>query len=558
MLARLHVRNFALIDEVEIEFRPGLNVLTGETGAGKSILIDAITAALGERVSADWVRSGADRALIEVCFEVDPQRMPELAEWAEEGVLILSREIAASGRSVARLNGRLSTAGVLREAARYLIDIHGQHEHQSLLHPERHADFLDAWAGPTALALRRQAEAEYAALRAARAALEALRRDERERAQRIDLYRFQIEEIAAAALRPGEEEELLADRMRLAHAEKLAAGAAAAREALLDGEVTALDLLAQAAHQIRSLAEIDGGLAPIADALEGALATADDAARELRRYQEGIEFNPQRLEQVQERLETLRQLRRKYGDTIEEILAYQQKIALELADLEGGEGRVEALAAEIAERSGAFAAAAQALHATRLAAAERLAAEVQSHLADLAMERTRVHLAVAPPDPGAEAGGLASMLGRVEFLLAPNPGEPERPLARIASGGELSRVMLALKSALAGASPVPTWIFDEIDSGVGGQTGLHLGAKLGRLARHHQILCVTHLATVACAAETHFVVEKIAAGDRTEVRVRQLTEEERVGELARMLGGAPSTAIEHARQLLAAARAPAA
>ncbi|MBI3910807.1 MAG: DNA repair protein RecN [Armatimonadetes bacterium] len=557
MLTRLHVHNFALIDHVEIDFAPGLNVLTGETGAGKSILIDAMTAALGERATADWVRTGADRALIEVAFEVDPNAVgTAVEEWTEEGIVILSREIAASGRSVARLNGRLCTAAALRDAARHLIDIHGQHEHQSLLHPERHVEFLDAWVGDEALCLRRQAAELYAALREARTVLEDLRRSERERAQRLDLYRFQMEEIGSARLRPGEEEELLADRSRLANAEKLFAGAGAVRELLTDGEIAATDLLGQAARELSALAVLDPGLNSLVEDLETAWAAAQEVARSLRGYQEGIEFNPERLEQVQERLGALRQLKRKYGDTIQEILSYREKIAAELCRLERGEERAGELEREITARIDALNETARALYDLRLAAADHLAGEIRGHLGDLGMQRTRFRVAVEPPRL-AEAevpDGLAGWLGRVEFLISPNPGEPERALVRIASGGELSRVMLALKSAMADASPVRILIFDEIDAGVGGHTATVLGRKLRDLARGNQILCVTHLPPVASAADTHLVVQKRTRGERTSVTVRRLNEEERVGELARMLGGSQATATEHARQLLATAR----
>lgn len=558
MLAQLTIKNFALIDAVTLEFLPGFNVLTGETGAGKSILIDAITAALGARAGAELVRRGAERASVEAVFEVSHYALPGLQEWAEDGLVILAREISASGRSTFRINGRMCTASTVREVAADLIDIHGQHDHQSLLSAERHVDFLDAWAGREVAGLRRKAQELYSELRSTRRDLDSLLTGERERAQQLDLYQFQVEEIDAARLHVGEEEELLADRTRLANAERLFASGSAAKEALAGGDVSAADLLTAAARELEALRALDDQISPICELLETAVAAAQDASSELRSYLDGIEFNPERLEQVQERLDLLRSLKRKYGDTIEEILAYRDATATKLDDLSHGEERQAKLEAQFSRLATELDREARALYEARSTAAERFQREIMAHLADLNMVSTRFAVQLDAPAPATEAWdrGLSAILGRAEFLISANPGEPLRPLARIASGGEMSRVMLAMKTAMAGSHPMAL-IFDEIDTGVGGKTAEALGAKMAELSRSNQVLCITHLPQIASMAVRHVQVQKRVVADRTIVEVHPLDGEARVGELARMLGGSEATAAQHARELLAASPASA-
>jgi DNA repair protein RecN (Recombination protein N) len=606
MLAQLTIHNFALIDRLELAFEEGFNVLTGETGAGKSILIDAISVVLGERAGVEMVRTGAEKALIEAAFQLSPAQSEALADWAEEGLLVLGRELSRSGRSQCRINGRLCTASALREVAAHLVDLHGQHEHQSLLSPEKHVELLEIWAGEPLQAPTRRARALYAELQATRRELAALQTDERERARRLDLYQFQIDEIDAAEPVPGEEEELQADRTRLANAEKLSAAAGAALVALheADGDpgVAAVDLLAVAARELEAIAALDESLTPALESAQSALYAAQDAARTLRAYQEGIEFNPSRLESVQERLELLRTLKRKYGETLEEVLAYRERTARELEALAHGEERAAELEARLQGIARELDETAAALYAARQDAARRFEAALVAELRDLSMANTIFEVRVDPPQPAAADAerGLAAILGRVEFLISPNPGEPVKPLARIASGGEISRIMLALKSATAvrGAaegnahprapdpsphppprngegeldvcvasvggpdtplrfgeglgegSAVPTLIFDEIDVGVGGRTAEVLGEKMAALACSSQVLCVTHLPQIASLATAHFSVGKSVVGERTVVEVRRLTGEERVEEVARMLGGAAATAEQHAREMI--------
>ncbi|MGQ9524083.1 MAG: DNA repair protein RecN [Armatimonadota bacterium] len=549
MLAEIHIRNFALIDRLSVQFGPGLNVLTGETGAGKSIIIDAIAAILGERADTTQVRTGTDRALIDACFRLDQGGLPEGADaaLAEDGALVISREISVSGRSQARVNGRPATLGMIREVARGLVDLHGQHEHQSLLQVDRHMRVLDHWIGSEAVALLQRIREKHSQWTELRCERERLLTDERVRARQIDLLRFQVDEISAAKLVPGEEEQLQADRLRLASAEKLAEAAAEAMALISEDDRSAIECLSKAVVRLRDAARLDPSLAGLADAVENAFYLLEDSARELRSYAESIEFNPSRLNLIEERLDLIRGLKRKYGDSIEQILEYAETAARELEQLEQYEARSQELDAEISQAERELAALCEQMSELRHAAAVPLAQAVMRELSDLGMEKARfaVQIDHAPMGPdGADA---------VEFMLSANPGEPLKPLARVASGGELSRVMLALKTVMSRTDRVPVMIFDEIDVGIGGSTGNVLARKLRSLAETNQVLCVTHLPQIAAAAHNHYCVRKVEAGGRTQVEVKQLYGDERLRELARMLGDPESeSALRHARSMLSA------
>jgi DNA repair protein RecN (Recombination protein N) len=570
MLSELSVENFALVEKVRLSFRPGLNILTGETGAGKSILLDALGMVLGERTGGDSVRHGADRARVEAVFTVDDtdERLREALETAgveaEDGVLILSRELTAAGKGSVRINGRPATVGMLKGLGDALVDIHGQHEHQSLLAVERHADILDAWCGPDALALKAAVAEAHRRVSEARRELEALQQDARERARTLDLLGFQRDEIDAAKPEPREEEELMAERLRLAGAERLFEAASGAYAALHGGAAPArggklglsasggegggaLDLLSTAVAEVEHAAKIDERLTPLLESLQNALYVAEDAAREVRAYRDEIEFNPERLEEIEARLDTLKTLKRKYGDTLEEVLRYREEIGTRLETLENAEERIAALQGEVDRAQGELDKRAAKLTTARKKAAEPFAKAIMKELADLAMTATRFSVAVEPRPATARGAD------HVEFLISPNPGVPLKPLAKIASGGEISRVMLAMKSVLSRTLSVPTLIFDEIDTGIGGRTGTVLGEKLHALSAAAQILCITHLPQIAARGDHHFQIEKTARKDRTEVRVASLTPDDRVGEIARMLGGeASDTVLQHAREMLAA------
>jgi DNA repair protein RecN (Recombination protein N) len=549
MLHALHIENLAIIDRLEVAFEAGFNALTGETGAGKSILIDALNLALGERADISLIRAGAEKLRVNAVFEVpnDPELhalLGELGVEPEDGLLYLSREVHTSGRSMARINGQPVPVSALKALGERLIDMHGQHEHQSLLKPSSHLEFLDRWLGEPALKLRQQVREAVSALRQTERELQEIVAREREREQMLDLYRFQVDEIRAANLQVGEDEQLETEARRLVNAEKLVALAGNAYDALM-GEHGAYDQAASASRNLTEIARIDPSVSPWGEMLESALVQLEEVAHNLRAYAESIEYDPARLEAVIERQELIKRLKRKYGDTIEAVLQYADEAAAKLHALETQTERRAELEAELARLQESAHALCEQLSALRRDGAQRFANAVQTVLRTLAMERAQFTVEVRPKPM--DATGADS----VEFLFSANPGEPPRPLSKIASGGEMSRVMLALKTVLADAAPVPTLVFDEIDAGIGGRTAHAVGEQIAQLARHCQILCVTHLPQIACRANHHLLIEKHTDGAMTRVAVQPLTGEARVQEIARMLAGTPTeTALQHARELL--------
>jgi len=570
LLVELSISNLAIIDHLRLEFSAGFNVLTGETGTGKSIIIDAVSLLLGARASADLVRTGAESASVEGLFQLAPATLAALQEefgalglvdQAEEsaGELIIRREVSISGRSSARVNGRAVTQSVLRDLGRYLIDIHGQGDQLTLLQARRHIDFLDRYGG---LEEQRAAVAGLVRrLREVREALRSLQRDARELARRMDLLTFQVDEIRAARLHPDEEAELRRERSLLANAEKLKVLADAVYGILFEGQEhqrSVVDQLGAVVEHMASLQKLDDTLGEQGQAVEGVLYQLEELARAMRRYRDEVAFDPQRLEQIEERIDLIANLKRKYGDTITEILAFAARAQEELEGISHGEERQDALRQEEAGLVGEVAALAEDLSAARRTAASALTARVESELEQLGMEHARfvVDIGRVDADDGLEMGGRrvafdASGVDRVEFLIAANPGEDPKPLATTASGGETSRLMLALKTALSEADPVPTLIFDEIDAGIGGRAGRIVGRKLWGLSRDHQVFCVTHLAQMASYGETHVRVEKNVVNGRAISVAKVLTTEERVDELALMLGGAATESTRRsARELL--------
>ncbi len=559
MLVELHVTNFALIDHLDLTFGAGLNILTGETGAGKSIIIDALGLALGERAGSDLVRTGASRATVEAVFDLAHASEEIRRKLADAGLdnedddphtLLVTRDLAgAGGKSQCRINGRLMPVSVLKDIAEGLVDVHGQHEHQSLLSADHHVDILDNWGGKAALALRGEVTAIYSQANALKREREQLRTDARERARMLDLYRFQQEEIAGAGLKPGEEATLAADRSRLANSEKLSAAASESYDLLSGGARGAggaLDALNAALASVEHAVALDETLLPVAEALGSAVAYAEDAGRELRVYQETLEFNPERLEELEVRLDLLRTLKRKYGETVEEIIAYGLELSGKIDALENSEAREEQLTAAILGCEASLTKTAARLTKLRRDTSREFSAGIARELGDLGMAATKFEVSIEP-QPVASKGA-----DRVEFLLSPNPGEPLRPLAKIASGGEMSRIMLALKSVLAKTGGIPTMIFDEIDVGVGGRTAQTIGDKLAALACDAQVLCITHLPQIASRTGTHFFIEKHVHDGRTTVSVAPLDAEGRVEEIARMLGGSrrSEAVVQHAREML--------
>lgn len=553
MIRQLYIHDFAVIDELRMELGPGLNLLTGETGAGKSVIVGAVNVALGERADVGVVRSGCDRALVEMVLDVSdsPTAMNLLQEAGldpEEGQIIVSREILQNGKSQCRINGRPVTLLFLKEVTDSLVDVHGQHEHQFLLKPARHIGVLDGWLGEQVQSLLAEISESYRQLSKLKSELLQLQSDERERARAIDLYKFQIQEVANARLTPGEESELEAERMRLANAEKLYTGSSEVFELLGDRsrEFCALDALGEAVNTLQDLATFDPQLSSILESLQGAFYEIEDASRELREYRDAIEYNPARLQVIEERLNLIKSLKRKYGESIEEILDYIQALERRLETLSNYEERSAELIDTIQLLENEVARRASQLSEIRRSGAAAFSEAVKNELRDLGMRDALFEVAIENTDLS-ETG-----IDNVEFLISANPGEPLRPLAKIASGGEMSRIMLAIKCVMASVDSIPTLIFDEIDVGVGGRTAEVIARKLETLAKRAQVLCITHLPQIASSFGRHFCIEKHVREGRTVVSVRCLNDEERVTELARMLGGSsPSeTAVRHAREML--------
>jgi DNA repair protein RecN (Recombination protein N) len=577
MLTALRITGLAIVDELEVRFGPGLNVLTGETGAGKSILVNALHLALGGRMSADVLREGAEEAVVEALFDL-PAGHPVFERLAGAGIpppdgggpaeLLVRRVAARGGRGRAFVNGSLVTVGMLESAMKGVVDVSGQHEHVSLLDPATHVSLLDAFAGldapdgrgdPPLLARWREA---YAALAALVRERDRLAEDEGERARRADYLAFQLREIAAADPRPGEDEALEEERRVLASAERLREAARGA-EALADGEEGgASGRLAQAVRALAEAAGLDRRLEGPLSLLRSASVEVSEAARELSRYADGIGGDPDRLRAVEDRLDVLRTLARKHGGSVPAALARRAAMREEHQALRGGGERLEALGGEIEAAGERALALAERLGRARAEAARTFGEAVRAELEALAMGRCRVEVAFHRPEPGVALGGrtlAACGAERAEILIAPNPGEPARPLARIASGGELSRLLLAVKRTLARRDPVATHVFDEVDAGIGGAVAEAMGRALAEVGRGRQAICVTHLPQVAAFAGLHHRVEKRVSGGRTRVEVRLLeSEEERRHEVARLLAGQTVTgsALEHAAALIAEAQAP--
>jgi DNA repair protein RecN (Recombination protein N) len=567
MLNELRIRDFAIIDDLELRFKPGFNVITGETGAGKSILIDAVGLLMGGQAEREMVRAGAERALIEGVFDLTGTAVAsvlarENLEGDDPQIVTLTREVRGSGRSMCRVNGVTVRQAIMREIGEHLVDIHGQGEHLSLLRPREHINLLDRYAG---LESERGAYAEVVhELEAVRRELNALIRDEAALARRADLLQFQLDEITAAALKLDEDETLRQERTQLANAETLTSLAEEAQRALYEGddlEVSAVDLLAQATGALEKLSKIDPTMEEAYSLAEGVSVQVEDLARSLRTYREAIEFNPKRLDEIELRIDVLNQLKRKYGGTIEAVLAWAANVQAELETLTNSEARVEALRADeerLLRRAGEMAAA---LSVERLKATGLMADQIVAELDALRMEKARFQVNIShEEDPtGLYVGEKrlafdATGVDKVEFLVSANPGEPLRPLVKVASGGETARLMLALKTVFSRADATPTLIFDEIDQGIGGRVGAVVGQKLWGLSDGHQVLVITHLAQLAGFGDVHYQVSKQVEDNRTFTLVSVLDEQSRVGELAAMLGAQGEAARQSAIDLLAMAR----
>lgn len=567
MLTELRIHDFAIINRLELHFKSGLVTFTGETGAGKSIIIDAVEALMGGRVETTMIRAGADRAVLEADFKIPPPVRPQVHELlAREDMLddpdfvTLGREIRAEGRHIARINGRSVTVALLKELGEHLVDVHGQSEHLSLLRVREHLRLLDSFAGVGALA--QNYHDTYTRLRSTQSALAELRSAERDAARRADLLRYQIDEIEAAGLKLGEDETLKQERNRLANAESLATHGQQALFSLDESgpeSQPATDLIGAAVEALSHIARLDSSQQPLVERAQELFDGLADLTLELRDYIETIEFNPQRLQDLEERLDLIQGLKRKYGSSIAEVLAFAEKAGQELEAIGNAEERIASLEKEEIELLKQIAGQGEALFKARQAAAKDMSAALEDQLKDLRMVGALFDVEFTrKPDPlgvpledGQRVAFGPHGLESVQFLVAPNPGEGLKPLAKIASGGEMSRLMLALKNVLAQADLTPTLIFDEIDQGIGGRVGAVVGEKLWQLSRQHQVLCITHLPQLAAFGSQHFRVTKHVEAGRTTTQVQVLGQEERVAELAQMLGGASEATMQSARDMLA-------
>lgn len=575
MLLHLKIRDFAIIDEVDVEFGAGFTVVTGETGAGKSILVDALMLALGGRASGDVVRNGCESAEVEALFDIASHplvraRLAERELVGDDGdILLVRRVIGAKGRAKVIINGRLSTLATLGEIVRGLVDISGQHEQQSLLLVDNHIDILDAFGQLDDE--RTKYEGLFASWRDAGRELSALRNRSERDEQRADFLKFQLDEIEKVAPRPGEDDELDAEQRKLAGANKLKTGVSGA-EALLYGEDgSAFDKLGKAAAELETLSRIDDELLPVRDALNAAQRDLQEAARTLQRYMDRIDDDPNRLAAVEDRLDDLRRLARKHGGSIADVLTKRGELEREAMGLENSDARAEELEKLLAERGTALLAAAKTLSIARHKAAAKLDVRIRKEISemDLAGAVFETHVAPTLEDEGATSGAALEGLtptgmDAVEFLWGPNRGEQPRPLARIASGGELSRLMLAVKTVLASRDLVSLYVFDEVDTGLGGRAADAIGKKIQAVAQGHQAITITHLAPIAARADVHIRVRKeTVAGDerhhgpRTVSLLEKLTGLQRADEIARMIDGASQSKAtrQAAKDMLARAAA---
>ncbi len=552
MLQYLHIQNFALIDELHLELQSGLNILTGETGAGKSIIIDALDMLLGGRASSEVIRTGHQKAFIEAVFNIEKnpwvgQFLEEMGVETDNHQLLLSRDITESGNNRLRVNGQLATRNIVKDLSKYLLDVHGQHEHQTLMHKNEHLRLLDEYGGNEIEILKVKTAEAYRELAKIKRELKALQQNEQEKNQRIDLLKFQVEEIEEAQLRENEEEELLNRRKILMNAEKLFQKANLVNTLLSGDGVEVVGIMDQAGKMLKNIEEmnrIDEKLDSVRHMMESAYYQLQEASYEMGSYSDGIEFDQEELMQIEERLSLINRLKRKYGQTIEEILDYFRKISDELNSLVYSDERIEELEAQWHDSMKKYAEIAVKLSEVRREVGLQFSWKVMRELAYLSMPNAKflVHQEWTKKDDGVEIDGIfydygSDGLDQVEFMLSPNPGEEMKPLIKIASGGEMSRIMLGIKAVTIGLDQVDSVIFDEVDSGVGGEAGQRVAEKLAWIAKEHQVICITHLPQIAAMADQHYHIYKEVKENRTRSNMVLMSEEQRIEELARMYGG---------------------
>ena len=555
MLLELTIENIALIESLRIEFAQGFNVLTGETGAGKSIVVDSVNLALGGRADRDIIRTGAERASVQALFDIsgNPRAQAfarELGVEVDDGLIAVRRELSRSGRNVCRVSGVIVPLGALKALTAMLMDVHGQHEHQALMNPARHLGFLDAFGGENHAPLMAEVSRLHAERGRIGAELKKRMNDASEKDRLLDVLAFQSQEIAAAHLKPGEEERLTKKLSVLENAEKVRNGVETAYALVYEGEgrdISAQQALLQAAESMERIAGLDEKYAAMAARLKELYYAAQDAGYELQAMHEDLDFEPELLDRIAARLDLIGRLERKYGPTLEEVIAFGQDAARRLEALKGSDAAIADLKKQYRAADARLRDACATLTEARKVSAAALSEAICRQLQDLGMARTRFEVRVEPePKP------LSTGMDRVEFMISPNPGEPLRPLAAIASGGEISRVMLALKAVSMDSEGVDAMVFDEIDTGVSGRMAQVVGEKMCLIAKTRQVLCITHLPQIAALGDAHFLVEKVSTEDRTDTHVSRLDHEGRVRELSRLVGGATDSesSLSHAGHML--------
>lgn len=556
MLLELTIENFAIIPQLHLSFHQGMTALTGETGAGKSIIIDAMGLLAGSRSSSDYIRQGADKCLLEGLFELPQQPgfkelLDELGIEYTEDMLIVQRDMSISGKSVCRVNGRIVTLANLRRIGMYLVDIQGQNEHQELLQPEKHLSLIDSFGSKKFQADLSDFQQKYEEFKLLEKQVRNIQANEQSYVQRIDMLRFQQEEIEQAELQIDEEENLIEERDKLSNFQKIVDALGKSYNLLASDSENMLDGVSLALNELQEIARLDTEYNQISENVQSAYYLLQEAASDISKQMDNLELDEERLEVVISRLETIRQLKRKYGETIPAILAYYEEISSELSEVNLTEGKLEELEERLEEKGNEIWRLAESLHAQRKELARKLEKEILQELADLYMANTQFEVRFYPEKTLRDTG-----FDQVEFYLTTNPGEPLKPLVRVASGGELSRILLALKTIFSKAQGMTSIVFDEVDTGVSGRVAQAIAEKIAKIAYNSQVLCITHLPQVAAVADYQCFIAKEVRDGRTQTKVEQLTQSERISEVARMLAGAEITelTIQHAKELLLSAQ----
>lgn len=553
MLQELTIENFAIISKLRLSFHQGMTALTGETGAGKSIIIDAMGLLAGGRGSSDYIRQGAQKCTLEGLFQLPIQAeflsfMEELGIETEEQSLIIQRDMSISGKNICRVNGRTVTLANLRKIGEFLVDIHGQNEHQELMQADKHLGLLDEFGNQSFKRDKKMYQKQYDAFRQLEQQVKKIQANEKMFVQRIDMLRFQQEEIEAAELQIGEEEQLIEERDKLSNYQKIVDGLAESYEALNAEGQSSIDGVGAALGQLQGIAHLDSEYSDILENVQNAYYLLQDSIGDISRQLDNLELDENRLEEVNHRLELIRQLKRKYGESIEAILAYQKEISQELADSNFSDGQMDGLLKKLTNQEHQVRELAENLHDQRVEIAKKLQKSILTELKELYMANTDFEVRFSSADNELHRDGI----DQVEFYITTNPGEPLKPLVKVASGGELSRVMLALKTIFSKKQGITSIVFDEVDTGVSGRVAQAIADKIYQVAQNSQVLCITHLPQVAAVANYQYYISKEVKKGRTETSVQQLSSKERVTEIARMLAGSEITDLtkKHAEELL--------